>query len=147
MIAFSIPGQPTAKGRPRFAQRGRFMSAYTPAETRNAEAFVKLLATQAMAGRAAYLGPLSVALVAWFEVPASASKKRKAAMLDQQVFPVGKPDADNLLKLYGDALNGIVWKDDSQIVRCSVRKVYGTPARVELSIVPLDEAEQTQVAA
>lgn len=123
------------------------MSAYTPAETRNAEAFVKLLATQAMAGRAVYAGPLSVALVAWFEVPASASKKRKAAMLDHQVFPTGKPDADNLLKLYGDALNGIVWKDDAQIVRCSVRKVYGSPARVELSIVPLDEAEQVQAAA
>lgn len=36
---------------------------------------------------------------------------------------VGRPDLDNLVKL-ADALNGVVWKDDAQVVEIRARKLY-----------------------
>lgn len=48
-----------------------------------------------------------------------------------------RPDGDNLLKMVGDALNGIVWKDDGQIVDGRVRKFYheiGGAPRTEITI-------------
>ena len=52
-------------------------------------------------------------------------------VLDGNVFDVGKPnkpDCDNLLKSVGDALNGMLFRDDAQIVLIKqIRKVYGQP--------------------
>lgn len=42
-------------------------------------------------------------------------------------YPTTKPDATKLLRGLEDALTGIVWRDDSQIVSQTVRKRYGTP--------------------
>lgn len=39
-----------------------------------------------------------------------------------------RPDADKLLRAIGDALTGIVWRDDAQIVIVSATKLYGRPA-------------------
>lgn len=33
-------------------------------------------------------------------------------------------DIDNLVKLFNDSLNGIVWKDDSQVMELRARKAY-----------------------
>lgn len=53
------------------------------------------------------------------------------SILDGGLFDIGKPnkpDGDNLLKSIGDALNGMVWRDDAQIVQFKeIRKVYGNP--------------------
>lgn len=35
-----------------------------------------------------------------------------------------RPDADNLLKFVNDALNGVVWRDDSQIAWVMYTKTY-----------------------
>lgn len=43
-------------------------------------------------------------------------------------YPIGKPDADNLVKAVLDCLTQLgVWRDDTQIVYMHVRKVYGAP--------------------
>ena len=59
-------------------------------------------------------------------IPASYSKKRKEACLLGVEMPCKKPDADNILKGFLDAMNGIIYKDDVQVVRFSVQKHYGT---------------------
>jgi Holliday junction resolvase RusA-like endonuclease len=49
----------------------------------------------------------------------------------------GKPDVDNLIKAVTDALNGIAWRDDSQIARLTATKLVcsGTGApRVAIAI-------------
>jgi len=38
-----------------------------------------------------------------------------------------RPDIDNLIKPVKDALNGLVFKDDSLIYKIRARKVYGNP--------------------
>lgn len=48
-----------------------------------------------------------------------------------------KPDADNYLKGVKDALKGIIWKDDSQVVDAFVRKRYSARPRIEVKIKEL----------
>ena len=48
--------------------------------------------------------------------------------------PISKPDVLKLARGVEDALTGVVWRDDAQIVDERIRKVYGEPARVEIEI-------------
>jgi Holliday junction resolvase RusA-like endonuclease len=53
-------------------------------------------------------------------------------------YPTVKPDATKLLRAVEDALTGIVWRDDAQVVTQVARKRYGSPERVEIRIDELD---------
>lgn len=117
-ITFFVPGQVRGKGRPRFSRKsGR---AYTPAQTAAYESTVAYAGSVAMNGRSLLDGPVGVKMTAVFGIPKSWKPARKAAALHH----TSKPDADNIAKCC-DALNGIVWKDDAQVARISVSKVYG----------------------
>lgn len=127
-VTIRLAGEPRGKGRPRAriakAKTGaQFVTVYTDAQTRSYEALLRDAGQQAMIGRALFDGPLKVKVAAFFSVPQSWSKKKRGQALDGIVRPTGKPDVDNLLKVI-DALNGIVWRDDSQIVQCFVSKSY-----------------------
>jgi Holliday junction resolvase RusA-like endonuclease len=50
--------------------------------------------------------------------------------------PTGMPDVLKLARGVEDALTGIVWKDDAQIVNESLSKVYGDRPRVEIRVRP-----------
>lgn len=119
-ISFTIPGRVVGKGRPKFARRGQFVHAYTPAKTANAEAMIRSLGADAMAGRPPFAGPIFVEIMAWHNTPPSWSKKKRAEAL----YVTGKPDVDNVAKILGDALIGIVWGDDSQISDFTFRRRY-----------------------
>lgn len=49
-----------------------------------------------------------------------------------------KPDGDKLARAVGDALTGVILRDDSQIVEWAIRKVYGSPARCHIAIEAAD---------
>lgn len=68
----------------------------------------------------------------YMQIPASWSKKQRAAAEGKPV-PV-KPDIDNLVKGLFDAANGIVWKDDNQVVRCEAEKLYSIHPRIEFEV-------------
>jgi len=117
-VTFFVPGTPRGKGRPRFSRKsGR---AYTPAETAAYESTVAYAGHVAMGAQDLLEGPVGVKMTAVFQIPASWSPKRKREALHH----TSKPDADNIAKCC-DALNGIVWKDDAQVARISISKVYG----------------------
>lgn len=124
-VVITLLGEPQGKGRPRIGRgaHGRPM-AFTPAATRSYEGALRLAATQAMQGRVPLEGAVLVEMIATFPVPASWSKKKRAAALARDLLPTCKPDVDNLLKTL-DALNEVVWRDDKQIVRALVWKNYG----------------------
>jgi Holliday junction resolvase RusA-like endonuclease len=71
-------------------------------------------------------GALSMGLVFHFLKPKSAPKKR--------VWPTVKPDASNLAKLVEDSANGILYHDDSQIVRLSIEKRYSETEGIEITL-------------
>lgn len=110
---------------------------YTPKRTRNAEAFVKLMAVQAMAGRLPIEEPVALMVHLTVAIPASWSKRRRQAAAGGEAFPAGKPDLDNLVKLVSDALNSVVVRDDAQIVRLVAEKAYGTQAGTLITVQPL----------
>ena len=132
MITFTIPGQPVAKGRPKFARRGNFVTTYTPEKTAGYENLVKMQADAAMAGRPPIEGAADVEIALFVTPPASWSQKKQRAALAGETFPISKPDVDNVIKGIFDAMNDIVWRDDKQVVNLVVRKRYAdTPmARV-----------------
>ena len=137
-----IPGQPQGKGRPRFVRAtGRV---YTPAKTESYEATIRLFASQAMAGRALFEArqPLMCLVEARFAVPASWSKRKQAQAYARILHPVGKPDGDNLLKVLGDALNGVVWHDDAQVVMWTCQKVYAYFPGLAVEVRPMPECEK-----
>ena len=59
---------------------------------------------------------------------------RPKSLPKRVVHHVKKPDADNLAKAIKDAMRGVVYKDDSQIVELIVRKQYGDPPRVVIAV-------------
>jgi Holliday junction resolvase RusA-like endonuclease len=95
------------------------------------EATVKHFASEAMKGKPLFEGPLWLSVTVWVLHPQSWSKKRKASA----VYVTGKPDCDNVLKLIGDALNGIVWVDDAQLADAHIVRKFTTEAeRVEIEL-------------
>ncbi|HEX8610162.1 MAG TPA: RusA family crossover junction endodeoxyribonuclease [Telluria sp.] len=139
MITFTIPGQPVAKGRPKFARRGAHVVAYTPEKTASYENLVKMAATEAMGGLAPSGAPIYMSIELRMQIPASWSAKRRALAVLGEVLPTKKPDADNVLKGIKDGCNGIVWRDDAQVVRIGLAKVY---ADSPCAIVIITESEK-----
>jgi Holliday junction resolvase RusA-like endonuclease len=132
-IVITIPGAPVAKGRPRMTRTGR---AYTPAKTRAAEGYMRH-AIAAQAGQPMLEGALQVSVLAMLPIPASWSRKKQQDAAAGVLRPIGKPDGDNIAKSVCDAANGILWRDDGQIVSLHVSKTYsdkpGTMLVVELA--------------
>lgn len=136
MITFIVPGKPVGKGRPRAAARGKHITLYTPQKTANYESTVALAANQAMAGNPLITGPVEALMTIVLPVPVSWSKRKQADALAGTVMPTSKPDMDNVVKAIFDAINGIVWTDDVQVVGLRVRKVYGAIPRVQVTVSP-----------
>ncbi|WP_095210111.1 RusA family crossover junction endodeoxyribonuclease [Endozoicomonas ascidiicola] len=112
---------PAGKGRPRFSRRGH---CYTPEATKKAEQLAHYSGQQQRAG-VLMTGQIGVLVLAVFPVPVSWSKKKQTAARAGIIRPAVKPDFDNVAKLYCDALNGIIWEDDKQIVDGRCIKIYG----------------------
>jgi Holliday junction resolvase RusA-like endonuclease len=77
---------------------------------------------------------LDLRVAAYYSIPVSASRKKKAAMESGEIRPTKKPDADNILKVVADALNKIAYHDDAQVVDARVQKSYSRDPRLEVSI-------------
>lgn len=126
-VNFFLPGLVKPKGRPRMTRprMTRTGHAYTPTDTRAYESALAACAAVAMGGMLPFAAPLAVILVAVLAPPKSWPAWKRKAALQMQVSPTGTPDLDNLAKTL-DALNGIVWSDDSYVVDAVLRKRYGT---------------------
>ena len=134
VITFSVDGIPVAKGRPRFARMGNFVRTYTPEKTATWEDTVRQTAIKAMGPTEILETPVTMALYFRLPMPQSWSKNRKEAALKGLEAPTKKPDWDNLGKAVSDALNGVVYKDDSLVVSAHVKKVYSAVPGVDIYV-------------
>ncbi|MFZ4823644.1 RusA family crossover junction endodeoxyribonuclease [Pseudomonas putida] len=139
-VQFLVPGEPVGKGRPRIGRVGGHARMFTPQKTASYEGLIALAGTEAMAGRTLLEGAVMVEMRIVLAIPQSMSKKRKAMAIAGELFPTKKPDMDNVIKAIYDGLNGVVWKDDVQVVDAFVRKRYGEVPGVHVRIVPLEAA-------
>ena len=134
MKSFVVPGQPQGKGRPRVTTRGGIAHAYTPGRTVSYEKLVAAAYREAYPGALPAAGAVQIAIRAVYAIPKSWPRKRKQQALAEMIPVTVKPDCDNVLKVISDALNGVAWQDDKQIVFAQVVKKYGIEPRVEVEI-------------
>lgn len=121
-IRFAIPGVAVPKARARTVAQGGRVHSYTPEATKAWEQAVQW-AAKPHRPESPLTCPLAVAMV--FYLPRPQRCKRQ--------YPSVRPDIDNYAKAILDALNGVMWADDGQIVQLTASKSYGDP-RVEIEI-------------
>lgn len=138
-ISFTVLGKPQGKARPRFD--GRSGRTYTPKGTKEYEELVRSCYLRAHKN-ACLSGEITAEITAYFLVPKSVSKTKRAAMIAGKINPTSKPDADNIIKAVLDALNGYAYKDDSAVVKVTATKKYSEFPRVEVTLTDSTETEE-----
>lgn len=130
-MRFTIPGRPFGKMRPR---KGRF-TVYDPKENREYEDLVrKSLERDIGMVPEPVSHPIWLNITCYFSVPKRTPKKTREAMLAGKIYPMVKPDVDNIAKSIMDALNGYYYIDDKQVVLLRVQKLYGEKSRTIVDI-------------
>jgi Holliday junction resolvase RusA-like endonuclease len=132
-----VVSDPVAKARPRVALRGGRAHAYTPAKTQEAEWRIRQAFSAKYPNHQPWSGPIDLDVTAWLAMPISTPKRLRPTAL-----PTKRPDADNYLKTVLDALNGVAFVDDSQVVSLSFEKQYAQDG-----VAPFWEIELTQFTA
>ena len=133
-VYFVVTGKPVGKGRPRASTRGGFVRMYTDAKTLGYEAAIADEAARAMSGAEPFETPMQMQVSCYYQITKSWPKKIKQEAIDEERFPNVKPDLDNVVKAILDALNGVVYRDDAQVVNLVATKRYATEPRVEVYI-------------
>lgn len=133
-ITLVISGEPMGKARPRaFIFKGH-VRVYTPQKTVNYETRIQERFATLYPKFKPWAGPVSIRVYAFFKIPKSTSKTTAKEMISGKVRPTKKPDLSNILKVVEDALNGVAYLDDSQVVDGSIHKYYGFAPMVEINI-------------
>lgn len=133
MIEFTVLGEPVAQGRPRATSINGYVRMYDPKKSREFKQYVRLVASQ-HAPKELLEGPLKMDVVVYRPSLKSFSNKKKREAEKGIIRPVTRPDVDNYVKGIKDALNKVIWKDDSQVVDLSVSKYYSDKPRVEIKV-------------
>lgn len=124
IVKFIVFGKPQGKARPRFTKNGRV---YTPRKTADYEKQIRNAYIQASDGFSFEELAVKTKIVAFMQKP-------KRNFSD---YPATKPDVDNISKIVLDALNGVAYRDDKQVVKCEIEKCYAydaEPPRIEVAV-------------
>lgn len=132
-VFFKVPGKPQGKARPRVVEG----HAYTPQKTKDFEQAVAW-AFKAAGGKLLD-GYIEVTVTAFYAIPKDTSKKTRELMERGIILPMVKPDIDNVVKAALDALNGIAYKDDNQVVKETGAKFYGKEPCLYIEVKTYDE--------
>lgn len=129
---FEVPAKIVGKGRPRLnSYTGQI---YTPTRTKDYESLVEQYFLLKYPRYRALEGRAKVNIIAYFEVPKSAKKELKKQMLENKISPTKKPDIDNVVKVVLDAMNKFAFKDDTQITKIEVEKLYSDMEKLYIRI-------------
>ncbi len=108
VLNFEIPIDPVPKARPRLGRGGHV---FTPKKTKDFEKKVR-----AVIGNKytipPLIGPVSMTLIF----------RMKQAKTNKKTYPTQRPDLDNLAKAVTDAVNGMRYEDDCQIINLNLSK-------------------------
>lgn len=82
-------------------------------------------------------GPLWVQFIFHMPIPTTLRTPERKLLAEGKYWPARRPDRTNMLKLYEDCLNGIVYVDDNQVVDGPVTKLYDKNPKVLITIKKL----------
>lgn len=161
-VLIVLEGDPRGKGRPRFSTHGGFVKVYTDSDTMAYEELIqaevlRLIGGQDLidrtrqikrrsfieaytdfGGEPLFKCPVRVEMEIRHPIRASWTKAKKAAALAGHIAPTLKPDPDNVAKIWFDAFNACMWKDDTQVIRMSVERSFSENPSVLVRVIPLD---------
>jgi len=136
-IEFKVFGNPVAQGRPRFFRKGDFVGCYDPKTSKSWKETIKWQAIETLSSKSGKYDPVvhitqgAITMTLNFILPRPKSLPKKV------IHHIKKPDLDNLAKAVKDALKGIAYRDDSQIVSLIVTKEYGEQTGVMVTIMEI----------
>lgn len=90
-------------------------------------------------------GPVQVHLFFGLPIPKSATKPRRRQMINGVIVPCKRPDIDNLAYLVTNAMNEIIYQDDSQIIDLTLSKRYSEVPKIVVKVIELDLAQVTEI--
>ena len=129
---FEMIGDIVGKARPRMNTRtGR---AYIPTNTKLYEYSLRQWFIREYPNFIPIETRVKVTIIAYFGIPKSTSKKKEAEMLQGNISPTKKPDADNIIKIVLDAMNKFAFKDDTQVTKLEIEKKYDKTPRIYIKI-------------
>lgn len=144
VTSVEVLGEAVPKGRPRAFRTPKGIRMHTPARTANYETTVRLTWSEHVANdtRVSWpiRGPVAIRVAFYRTPPASLSNKKRFLALNGTTRPTTRPDVDNLLKAILDALNGIAFVDDAQIVSIEASKAYGEQAKSIIQVTAIEGA-------
>ena len=134
LVSFTVYGEPVAQGRPKFAVISGHARAYDPKKSRDYKSLIAQVAQEHVPDEL-LTGPLVLVVKVYRPVPKSFSKKKRVAALAGEIRPTTRPDLKNVLAGVEDALEGVIYANDSQIVSYGeTGKWYGDPPRIEIEV-------------
>jgi len=162
MVVIVLEGDPFGKQRPRFVNMGTFVRTYTEKKTADYEQLVQeevlrliggdvlvhntkqlkrdtfIQSYLDMGGKPMFTCPVRLEMEIRHPIRVSWNKAKTAGALNGDIAATVKPDLDNVLKIWCDAFNGCMWKDDTQVIRCVVDKLFAEEPSVLVRVIPLD---------
>lgn len=126
LISLTIPGETVPWARAR-TQGKRF---FTPKRQAGFAKVLKDYASEAMGEDLPVDGPVELSVLAVYPFPKSMSAKKRGQPGAE--WKHTKPDADNIIKMVMDALEGICWINDSRVCSQHCWKKYGDRPRLQI---------------
>lgn len=122
-VRFQVFGKAEPKGSARgfvLMKAGKKPRAVVTSDNKNLRSWadsVRYAAQDAAAGGIFFDGPVQLQIAFTFSRPKSVSAKKRP-------FMTTRPDTSKLVRGAEDALNGILWKDDAQVIAIIATKAY-----------------------
>lgn len=142
-LSFTVIGRPAPGGSKRAFVDKAGHARVTEDAKRNKpwRALIAAAAVEAMADRDLFAGPLALDVRFYVARPVGhfgSGRNREVVRPAAPAFPAVRPDVTKLLRALEDALTGLVWRDDAQVVMQTAAKRYGNPERAEVRIDTID---------
>ena len=130
---------PFGARRPRATKQGLGIRVYAhPNDTRDKGAFLALL--RPILDDFGYdfsliLGEVEIKFNFFMPIDSNFTNAQRVLAEMKYIRPLRKPDTDNLQKMYLDAMSGVMYDDDIQVVSLGGEKWYSVEPRIEMDFV------------
>jgi Holliday junction resolvase RusA-like endonuclease len=137
-LSFVVLGEPRGQQRPKFSTHNGMVKARDPKESvemkQTIQGIVNNICLKQDWKLCAVDMPVSIEFKVFKAYPGGKPTWYKRAADYGLIVPTKKPDFDNIIKLYCDALTGVVYADDRQVFECHYTTRFSAQPRVEVTV-------------
>lgn len=131
MLIFEIHSVPRPQQQTRFRKVAFGIRAYDPSKLTKQQIQWQI---SPQAPKEPLRGAVAMDMTFYMPIPAGTNKIQRALMLNGTLRPIKRPDFDNLAYVVTNALKGIVYRDDSQVVDCGIHKYFSESPRTVVKV-------------